>query len=1214
MRIQSVRRNVTGFCPVEAASCDRGLMLRILLTVFLLVTLGAGTALAQSQLVPLVTDKTPMVLSNRFGVWYSDAINDVGDYAFGYGTPTAVFLRRAGDTAPALVFQSGDEVPGRPGSRVAGGGAVVLNAAGVLVFHVEFMEAPSLLWQGAIIKWDGASLTTLVTGLDTDPVSGKTYGRFSSGGLNDRGDVAFTAPLVQAPVAVGVPGNPTLFIIPAGGAPVRIVGLGDQAPGTNGGTFAGRLSFGRLNNRGEKLLTGTITMPDGSSRSGLFVASIADGVRKIVVPGDQIPGSAGMFSGVTGGTLNNEGQVVFTANNAIWLYRPDAAPGEEIVQLVGAGVKPSLGCTFSNVYSGIVNDAGTLVFTANVTGTTTNNGTGVFRRLPDSKLQGVAWRNQSAPGATGQTFSGTWSSLSINASGTVGFYAYLSGGPVYAGIYRQSGTALPESVVLDTLDTAPIGGKYSLRGPGYPVLLGNGAVKFAVDLVDGGADFGSFLATGTDTKVLMSTADELPTAAAATMFPYETAGSGKYVGFTAQRAGGGVSLLVHDIAAQTTSVVATDGDVPSGIGRLRIGSVNAVYVNAKGHVAFPGNVMEGAGAPRRAIFLWQNGTLAPIVAIGDTLPESTRTFASLSLQSVMPSPLNDADQILFYGAAAGSSAPAGLFLGSTSGVRKVALNGESAPGGQPFYNLSASAATVNHDGQVAFRGGNTSGSFGQGIYLFTPDASPEVTKICEVGDAGPNGTIVAGFGYPALNNAGQLAFFAQLTGGIGGKRGVVFLASNSGGTWTLIPLAVDGADATAAGPGYKYSIARGWWDLALNDRDDVVFRSDLSGGSADSGYFFARRNAQGQFETKKVALADDDAPGATAGKFLTMVPSLTNVPGEFVQMDGEGNVAFQTFYYDDDGWGIFGCWHAKPNGTMTIEQLLVRGGIAPAFGGGTAIITRYSISWNSEGRYPVFALITGGTFRDGIFLFVQPEPTTTPAGSAVFVQPTDATTGQEAAASVTFGEVTTAGETTLTTSAAGPTVPSAFSLGEVPTFYNLTTTAVVAGPIEVCVTFNLDRFPDTSGLRLLHYEGGVWRDVTTGGGAVGNTICGQVTSLSPFTVVQDVAPPELDVSVTPSVIWPPNNRLVRVTATTQANDPGDPAPGITLMSITSNEPVEPDDIQAAIGTDCRSFKLRATRLGSGTGRTYTITYRATDVSGLFTEKVVTVLVPHDQRK
>jgi hypothetical protein len=80
-----------------------------------------------------------------------------------------------------------------------------------------------------------------------------------------------------------------------------------------------------------------------------------------------------------------------------------------------------------------------------------------------------------------------------------------------------------------------------------------------------------------------------------------------------------------------------------------------------------------------------------------------------------------------------------------------------------------------------------------------------------------------------------------------------------------------------------------------------------------------------------------------------------------------------------------------------------------------------------------------------------------------------------------------------------------------------------------------------------------------------------------------------------------------------ASDACDPHPLIQLVSITCNETLAADDVQGAtLNTDDRSFQLKATRAGGGSGRVYTITYRARDASGNATLKSAQVVVPHDQ--
>lgn len=114
----------------------------------------------------------------------------------------------------------------------------------------------------------------------------------------------------------------------------------------------------------------------------------------------------------------------------------------------------------------------------------------------------------------------------------------------------------------------------------------------------------------------------------------------------------------------------------------------------------------------------------------------------------------------------------------------------------------------------------------------------------------------------------------------------------------------------------------------------------------------------------------------------------------------------------------------------------------------------------------------------------------------------------------------------------------------------------------------------------------------------------------------DTTPPVFTVSLSSTTLWPPNGKLVSVSASFVAKDDYDLAPDIKLESITANETLAPGDIQdAQFGTDDRQFSLAAKRAGTNlAGRIYTITYSATDASGNKTNTNATVTVPHDQRK
>jgi hypothetical protein len=1169
-------------------------------------------AQASSQLVPLVTDQTPMALSNSLGVPTAPVVNQAGDYAFIGNGGSAVFYRSAGSGAPVRVIQMGDEVPGFPGSRADIMLNLRLNNAGLIAFGVDFFQANGI-GQRIIFTFDGTTLQRIVAG--NDPAPGGGGANFERGtvltGLNDSGDIAFTAGLV--PAGSLAPQQPTLYIVPAGGSPVRVTGLGDTAPGTAGGTIGTFTPMG-FNNLGEQLFSAVIT--SGSGTPGLFVGDIT-GVRKVMAQGDvnplvgtlSAPGNVPGFG--AGGILNNAGQVAFQASGALWIHTPGTGLSR-VVSTSDTAPAPYGGgafATFNAANLQAFNDAGEIAFQANVTGSAAIS-PGLFRYRPANPIEVVAHRTQSAPSVPGQTFSGTFNGISINATGVVSFRATLLGGPILNGIFQQTGTNPPVKIALDgEATTLPGGGAYSLVNFGFVTqTLNSGAVYVRSDIAGGTADYAEFLISAGVPTILMNTADALPAGARVLLRTFRVSGAGDQVGFLAQKSGGRFSIAVHNIATTATTILTTDGDAAPGTvgGVIRLTTRNTVFQNTAGTVVFTAQIIGGSGtvSGTSGIFLVAPGSgLTKIVANGDVAPGTGgKTFLGSTISNVTPSAINDAGQVAFLTTLLAAPAAPGpslraLFVWSPgTGASKVAAVGDLPSAGGPITSFAGiNTPWINGVGQVAFIANTGAGAGVPSIYVGTPGGTP--TKIVGAGDAGPGGSTFALFGSPGFNDSGEVAFMATLTGGPGGG---VFVGSPS---VAPVPLVLDG-DLSPAGGTFSITTARP--EVLINNQHDVAFRGLLTGGTADSGYFM-RRGPAGVLAA--VALQGQPAPGTT-GVFETIQQGVNNLVSENFQLGPDGDLAFQSFVLAG-GQRTLGVWHVKTDNT--VEEILVRGQVAPEFGGGSPITSTASTSWNSGGRYPVWARVSGGTFTEGIFLFVPTVATNTPAGTSVPVTMTDSTTGTTPVA-LTFASVTTAGATTLTTSSGGPAIPTAFSLGDPPVFYNIETTATFAGSISVCIDFSNVSFPSGAPLRLLHFEGGVWVDVTTSG-PTGNIICGNVTSLSPFTVVQqlDITAPNLTVTLSPNSIWPANKKMVNISASIQVSDGSDPTPQVRLVSITCNETLGSGDIQGAtFNTDDRAFQLRATRAGNGPGRIYTVTYRATDATGNTVLKTAQVIVPHDQ--
>ena len=69
--------------------------------------------------------------------------------------------------------------------------------------------------------------------------------------------------------------------------------------------------------------------------------------------------------------------------------------------------------------------------------------------------------------------------------------------------------------------------------------------------------------------------------------------------------------------------------------------------------------------------------------------------------------------------------------------------------------------------------------------------------------------------------------------------------------------------------------------------------------------------------------------------------------------------------------------------------------------------------------------------------------------------------------SLTFTSILSAGQTTAISSGSGPASPSGFELGNPPLYYDITTTAAYAGPVQVCIRYQGVSFGGSP--RLFHY-------------------------------------------------------------------------------------------------------------------------------------------------
>ena len=121
------------------------------------------------------------------------------------------------------------------------------------------------------------------------------------------------------------------------------------------------------------------------------------------------------------------------------------------------------------------------------------------------------------------------------------------------------------------------------------------------------------------------------------------------------------------------------------------------------------------------------------------------------------------------------------------------------------------------------------------------------------------------------------------------------------------------------------------------------------------------------------------------------------------------------------------------------------------------------------------------------------------------------------------------------------------------------------------------------------------------------------------TIKIDQTPPEISGMPAPGCsLWPPNDKFVQVADVKASDALSGLATGAFKVSVASNEPPDPGDPDVVITPDGSGgfiVQLRADRLGTGNGRTYSIQATAIDNAGnVATTASTCIVMPQDQGK
>ena len=218
-------------------------------------------------------------------------------------------------------------------------------------------------------------------------------------------------------------------------------------------------------------------------------------------------------------------------------------------------------------------------------------------------------------------------------------------------------------------------------------------------------------------------------------------------------------------SGDTTSMCGDASPIGGHFGGFFFGTFFTPDINDAGDVLFFCDV--NGGDSRRGLFLYRgaSGEIEKVAAIGDPSPIGG-TFGAVG-----PGSLNNNGQVVFLASAVGIL-NSDIFMWDNGVVTKVAAVGDPAPEGGTYSFLGTESAgfqdgtnipvgpvpDINDSDQIAFRAIVSGGITQRGIVVRTGQADEWYVK---VPDPTPIGGTYLDMQAASINNAGQIAFFAD---------------------------------------------------------------------------------------------------------------------------------------------------------------------------------------------------------------------------------------------------------------------------------------------------------------------------------------------------------------------------------------------------------------------------------------------------------------------
>lgn len=367
----------------------------------------------------------------------------------------------------------------------------------------------------------------------------------------------------------------------------------------------------------------------------------------------------------------------------------------------------------------------------------------------------------------------------------------------------------------------------------------------------------------------------------------------------------GPAILGADGTPQLQRVVLSGDPAPGGgiFDRFTADGMPIVApVNMRGDVAFFATLARGSAD--EGLFLSSRGRLTTVARGGEVVPGVGR----LSGFGKHPMPaLNDDGTVVFVAAISDGRAVEGLFAARNGRIRPIALSGSAAPGVTSGVVAGLDAPAINARGDVAFLASIRRGR--ETIEAVLLSTGGRLQKIVAQGDPAPAGGAFAGFGPPALNREGTVAFGAAVEGKA--VPGGIF-AARAG----QLRMLLGAGDETPVGGIFAKFSER----LGLDDRGAIAFHGLLKAAPVAAAIFVIEEE-----RPRVVARLGDPAPGGGTFSNFGLWPAM-NAGGRIgfaASVDGGPSPVVVVRAGPDGLQRVVGVGDALPNGARIASFTLL---------------------------------------------------------------------------------------------------------------------------------------------------------------------------------------------------------------------------------------------------------------------------------------------------